>query len=105
MNLADIEKHLGKDAKDLLGYKCKGIAKDSLHIPGSDWVDRIFVSTDRNQRVLNNSNGSIHRPPGRYRLRFHSSVDRASSIAPEPLCKTLSISTRKNREAGHRRRL
>ena len=54
MNLSDLEKHLGKDAKDLLGYKCKGIAKESLHIPGSDWVDRIFASTDRNQRVLNN---------------------------------------------------
>src|ERR1039458_4735007 len=54
MNLSDLEKHLGKDAKDLLGYKCKGIAKDSLHIPGSDWVDRIFASTDRNQRALNN---------------------------------------------------
>ncbi len=54
MNISEIEKHLGGQAKDLLGYKCKGISKDSLHIPGSDWVDRIFVSTDRNQRVLNN---------------------------------------------------
>ncbi|HEY5037448.1 MAG TPA: class I fructose-bisphosphate aldolase, partial [bacterium] len=52
MNLADIEKHLGKDAKDLLGYKCKGISKDMLHLPGPDSVDRIFIPSDRNNRVL-----------------------------------------------------
>jgi len=56
MNLSELEKHLGKDAKDLLGYKAKGIPKESLHIPGGDWVDRIFAPTDRNQRVLNNLN-------------------------------------------------
>jgi class I fructose-bisphosphate aldolase len=54
MNLADIEKYLGKDAKDLLGYQCKGISKDTLHVPSGDWVDRIFAPTDRNNRVLNN---------------------------------------------------
>lgn len=54
MNISEIEKHLGAQAKDLLGYKAKGISKDSLHIPGNDWVDRIFAPTDRNQRVLNN---------------------------------------------------
>ena len=54
MNIAEIEKYLGNDAKDLLGYQCKGISKDSLHLPGGDSVDRIFAQTDRNQRVLNN---------------------------------------------------
>jgi class I fructose-bisphosphate aldolase len=54
MNISEIEKHLGGQAKDLLGYQCKGINKSSIHVPGSDWVDRIFVQTDRNQRVLNN---------------------------------------------------
>jgi len=56
MNISEIEKHLGAQAKDLLGYKAKGIPKENLHIPGSDWVDRIFAPTDRNQRVLNNLN-------------------------------------------------
>ena len=51
MNLSEIEKHLGAQAKDLLGYKCKGISKDMLHIPGSDWVDRIFAPTDRKSVV------------------------------------------------------
>ena len=54
MNISELEKQLGKDAKDLLGYKCKGISKDTLHIPGGDWVDRIFSQSDRNNRVLNN---------------------------------------------------
>ncbi len=33
MNLSEIEKYLGNDAKDLLGYQCKGIPKD--HTPHS----------------------------------------------------------------------
>src|SRR5271167_1317200 len=54
MNLADIEKYLGNDAKDLLNYKAKGISKDMLHIPSGDSVDRIFSQSDRNNRVLSN---------------------------------------------------
>ncbi|WP_345786134.1 class I fructose-bisphosphate aldolase [Rubellicoccus peritrichatus] len=49
-----IEEYLGDDAKDLLTHECKTISKDRLHLPGSDFVDRIFAQTDRNQRVLNN---------------------------------------------------
>ncbi len=64
MNISDIEKHLGKDAKDLLGYQCKGISKNDLHIPSGDWVDRIFAQSDRNNRVLSSlqwlySNGRL----------------------------------------------
>jgi class I fructose-bisphosphate aldolase len=54
MNIAEIEKYLGNDAKDLLGYQCKGISKDSLHLPSGDSVDRIFSLSDRNNRVLGN---------------------------------------------------
>lgn len=49
---SDIQKHLGDKAEFLLGHQCKTISKDKLHIPGPDWVDRIFSSTDRNIRVL-----------------------------------------------------
>ena len=45
---------LGKDADDLLGHRCQTISKDQLHLPGPDFVDRIFVPSDRNLRVLNN---------------------------------------------------
>ncbi|MBU1936354.1 class I fructose-bisphosphate aldolase, partial [bacterium] len=45
---------LGAEAKDLLEYKCKGISKKDLHLPGPDFVDRIFVNSDRPVNVLNN---------------------------------------------------
>lgn len=52
MSISDIEKQLGAKAKDLLGHKCKTIPKEKLHIPGPDWVDRIFAGSDRNIRTL-----------------------------------------------------
>lgn len=42
---------LGDDADDLLTYQAK-VSKDLLHLPGSDWVDRIFAQSDRNPQVL-----------------------------------------------------
>lgn len=52
MDHAKIESLLGAKAKDLLGHTCKTISKDRLHLPGSDWVDRIFAGSDRPTRVL-----------------------------------------------------
>lgn len=49
-----INELLGKDADDLLGHRCQTISKEQLHLPGPDFVDRIFVPSDRNLRVLNN---------------------------------------------------
>ncbi len=53
MKKADIEKLLDKEASSLLEYTCK-VSKDKLHLPGKDWIDRIFAASDRNARVLNN---------------------------------------------------
>lgn len=47
-----IQKLLGARADDLLSHVCKTIPKEKLHIPGRDWVDRIFVSSDRSIPVL-----------------------------------------------------
>lgn len=49
-----IQDILGKDANDLLGHRCQTIAKEQLHLPGGDFIDRIFVPSDRNLRVLGN---------------------------------------------------
>lgn len=49
----EIEKLLGGQAESLLGHKCKTVPKEQLHVPGPDWVDRIFGPSDRNIRVLN----------------------------------------------------
>ena len=42
------------DQAPLLDYKCTGIAKETLHLPGGDFVDRIFVPSDRPVNVLKN---------------------------------------------------
>ena len=52
MSYSEIEKILGEDAESLLKHQCKTVSKDQLHLPGPDWVDRIFSVSDRNNRVL-----------------------------------------------------
>jgi class I fructose-bisphosphate aldolase len=49
--IAGLEQILGDDAA-LLQHQCKTIAKDLLHLPGPDFVDRVFAATDRSPRVL-----------------------------------------------------
>lgn len=50
----NIQKILENDAQYLLDHECKTIKKDQLHLPGPDFVDRVMVSTNRNQVVLRN---------------------------------------------------
>jgi class I fructose-bisphosphate aldolase len=45
---------LGPEADSLLNYTCKAIPRERLHLPGPDFVDRIFAPSDRNLRVLAN---------------------------------------------------
>ncbi|KAK3605087.1 hypothetical protein CHS0354_000753 [Potamilus streckersoni] len=47
------EKYLGAEVKELLEYKAK-VSKDLLHLPGSDFVDRILYPSDRPINVLRN---------------------------------------------------
>lgn len=49
-----IEELLGSDAKTLLEHECQGIKKDSLHLPGADFVDRVMMPMDRPIPVLKN---------------------------------------------------
>jgi class I fructose-bisphosphate aldolase len=49
--LSRITSILGEDAA-LLAHECKTIAKEDLHLPGPDFVDRIYAATDRSPRVL-----------------------------------------------------
>lgn len=46
--------HLGSAADDLLGYTCKGFPKDTLHLPGPDFVNRVLSASDRSPVVLRN---------------------------------------------------
>jgi class I fructose-bisphosphate aldolase len=48
----EIEKLLGNAAKTLLDHQCKTIPKEQLHLPGPDFVDRVYAQTDRSTSVL-----------------------------------------------------
>ena len=48
----DIEGLLGADAEYLLGYQTPKVPKESLSLPGPDFVDRVYVWSDRNPQVL-----------------------------------------------------
>jgi class I fructose-bisphosphate aldolase len=46
-----LEEILGSDAS-LLHHSCRTIPQESLHLPGPDFVDRVFATTDRSPRIL-----------------------------------------------------
>ena len=85
-----IRKQLG-DRASLLDYKATGVAASMLHLPGPDFVDRVFVPSDRRPpvlRSLSNLFGS-----GRLRGTGYLSIlpvdqgiehSGASSFAPAP---------------------
>jgi class I fructose-bisphosphate aldolase len=43
---------LGDEAAYLLEHRCSTIPKEMLHLPGPDFVDRVWKDSDRNPRVL-----------------------------------------------------
>ncbi|MGD0767913.1 MAG: class I fructose-bisphosphate aldolase [Tepidisphaeraceae bacterium] len=51
---------LGSDADALLGYVAKGFKRETLHLPGGDFVDRVMASTDRTPNVLRNFNAILN---------------------------------------------
>lgn len=48
-----IQQHLGKEADALLNHKAI-VSKETLTLPGPDFVDRVFAASDRNINVLRN---------------------------------------------------
>src|SRR2546421_5790181 len=49
-----IESYLGAKGESLLGFRTPKIAKERLHVPGPDFIDRVWTGSDRNIRVLTN---------------------------------------------------
>ncbi len=49
-----IEELLGDEAEDLFTHQCESIPKETLYLPGPDFVDRVCHQSDRNSRVLRN---------------------------------------------------
>jgi class I fructose-bisphosphate aldolase len=52
--IGQIEKVLGKEGESLLKFDSPKISKDRLHLPGPDFVDRVWSQSNRNNRVLAN---------------------------------------------------
>jgi class I fructose-bisphosphate aldolase len=50
-NLADL---LGPEADSLMNYRCRKIPQEHLHLPGPDYIDRVFAASDRPVNVLRN---------------------------------------------------
>ncbi|HKO25535.1 MAG TPA: class I fructose-bisphosphate aldolase [Chloroflexota bacterium] len=45
---------LGDEASALLRHRCQTVDKSLLHLPGPDFLDRVFVPSDRNSTTLRN---------------------------------------------------
>lgn len=57
--LKKIQELLGKEADELISYKAK-FPKEQLHLPGPDFIDRVFLQSDRSPNVLKNLNWILH---------------------------------------------
>jgi class I fructose-bisphosphate aldolase len=54
MSLNKIEQLLGDKAAWLLEHKSSCISREQLHLPGPDFLERVWLSSDRNPQVLRN---------------------------------------------------
>ena len=52
MSYSKITELLGIGAESLLNHTCKTISKETLHLPGSDFTERIFINSNRSNQVL-----------------------------------------------------
>lgn len=48
----NIEELLGENASMLLNHKCATIPKEHIHLPGGDFIDRVWTGSNRNPQVL-----------------------------------------------------
>jgi class I fructose-bisphosphate aldolase len=64
VDIGKIQEMLGADADTLLNHVSHTIPKENIHVPGGDFVDRIWTNSDRNPNVLRslqtlNDNGRL----------------------------------------------
>ena len=92
LNIGKIEELLGNQDKSLLTHTCKTISKDQLHIPGPDWVNRIFGPSDRPIPVMRNlqamfGNGRLANTGYLSILPVDQGIEHAggASFAPNPI--------------------
>jgi fructose-bisphosphate aldolase, class I len=90
--MLNIEQLLGSDAQSLLSHQCKTISKESLHLPGPDFVDRLFIQSDRPIPALRSlqqlfDNGRLARTGYLSILPVDQGIEHSAgaSFAPNPL--------------------
>jgi class I fructose-bisphosphate aldolase len=92
MSSTRLEELLGADAADLLEHECTTVAASDLHLPGPDYIDRVWVDSDRTPQVLRNL-GAL-RDHGRLSGTGYVSIlpvdqgiehSAAASFAPNPI--------------------
>jgi len=83
---------LGHDAENLLNYTAKGFKRETLHLPGADFVDRVLSGTDRSPNVLRNfssilSSGRLARTGYVSILPVDQGIEHSAgaSFAPNPI--------------------
>ena len=54
MKIERIAELLGEENDYLLGFESPKVKKEHLHVPGPDWIERIFVQSDRPNPMLRN---------------------------------------------------
>ncbi|MFQ5649970.1 MAG: class I fructose-bisphosphate aldolase [bacterium] len=88
-NVTDL---LGDEAPELLEHKSTTIPKEQLHLPGPDFVDRVYVHSDRSTQVLRNLQSTFNH--GRLAGTGHLSIlpvdqgiehSAGASFAPNPI--------------------
>ena len=57
---SSIQSYLGAKGDSLLGFGSPKISKDRLHLPGPDFLDRVWQPSDRNPRVLSSLQRMFH---------------------------------------------
>lgn len=93
LTVSKISDLIGSEAKSLLEHKSKTIGKEQLHLPGADFIDRTFGSSDRSPQVLK-SLQSLYHGTGRLKGTGYLSIlpvdqgiehSAAASFAPNPI--------------------
>jgi class I fructose-bisphosphate aldolase len=90
--LSKIQEHLGAEAESLLNHTCNTISKDNLHLPGGDFIDRVWMDSDRNPNVLRSlqtlySNGRLSGSGYLSILPVDQGIEHSAgaSFAPNPM--------------------
>ena len=52
INFSKIQELLGDDAESLINHKTQTIPRENIQLPGADFVDRVWLQSDRNPGVL-----------------------------------------------------